>query len=151
MILGRLNTAWRLMCIALAVVLTKLISAVTERLGLCCKVLHVLSASLENRDGRSRGPQRPHFVPPVTAPGDRRRGATGADRLVSRPAVPNRTALGGDYFLLARRAEIAQLRLLPWIEPVGGVGHRTLGDGTRSVGILTLAVCSTLVLAKAGA
>ena len=89
-------------------------------------------------------------MPLETASRCRRRGSSGADPLVSRPAVVNQTAWTGRCFLLARRAEIAQLLLLPWVRPAGVVRHRTLHARTRSLQILIPIVCSTLVPAKVG-
>ena len=56
--------------------------------------------------------------------------------------------MAGDYFLLARRDEIAQLPLVPWIQAVGEVRHRMSHLRTRLSQRLTLPVCSTLVPAR---
>ena len=74
-----------------------------------------LCSSLEKSGAQAlaaQSPQRRPFVPPVTVSTSWRRVIGWADPLVSRPAVPNRPVLSGDYFLLARRDEIAQLPMI---------------------------------------
>ena len=88
----------------------------------------------KKEDGLAMAARRPPFVPPVTLSRSRRRAAGRADPLVSRPTVPNRAALSGDYFLLARRDEIAQLPLLHWVRPAGVVLHPTCGEHLQSCG-----------------
>ena len=89
-------------------------------------------------------------MPPVTVARIRWRAADRGNPLASWPAVPNRTALSGDYFLLARRDEIAQLPHLRWVRPAGVVLHRTLHLRTQALHIITFSVCSTLMLTRVG-
>ncbi len=109
-----------------------------------------LCSALEKENGQPLAARRPPFVPPVTVARIRWRAADRGNPLTSWPAVPNRTALSGDYFLLARRDEIAQLPHLRWVRPAGVVLHRTSHIRARSSQIHTNPFCSSLVLLQAG-
>ena len=87
-------------------------------------------------------------MPPVTSSTSRRRAARRGDGFIDSLAVPDRPALSGTYFLLARRDEIAQLPGHRCLGLAGLVLLRMLHPRTRMLQILTRFVCSTLVPAR---